>query len=78
MTRTVERCPECGATTWAARVGAGVDPAERYRCECGATFAELEESETENSGQATHGLARNLEQLADEHDGDVPIPGGSA
>lgn len=81
--RKVDRCPECGLTTWARRVGGGFrgedTPDTRYRCECGARFNELAEGETDASGKASVGLARRLEELAEEHDGDVPIrPEGSA
>jgi transposase-like protein len=86
--RAVRRCPnpECRSTNWKARVGNGfntaegpLDPSERYRCcDCDETFRELEESTSDHDGRATHGLAAKLEQLAEEHDGDVPIRGGSA
>jgi len=86
--REVKRCPnpECQSTNWKARVGNGfntaegpLDPSERYRCaDCDETFGELATGTSESTGEATHGLARKLEQLAEEHDGDVPIRGGSA
>lgn len=81
--RTVGRCPECGKTAWSRRVGSiqseTVELDERYRCgPCGATFREPVEDTTDAPAGSTHGLARKLEQLAEEHDGDVPIRGGSA
>lgn len=82
-TRSVKRCPSCGNTGWNPRVGsiAGShgDSNARYRCKkCGWRGDELEESETDAPANITHGLGKRLLELADEHDGDVPIRGGSA
>ena len=78
--RLVKRCPECGSTAWRPRsrkpMGGLSSDATRYRCtdaECGVEFDKLEESETDHGGERTHGLAKKLVDLAEEHDGDVPI-----
>jgi hypothetical protein len=85
MSRTVRRCPnpECRSTAWSRRVGSiqgGHGEGEsRYRCgECGERFDELEESETDRPGNISIGPAAELARLGEEHDGDVPIPGGES
>jgi transposase-like protein len=83
MSRPIKRCPECGSPDCRRRTGSihgsHGDDDSRYRCgSCGWRGDRLEDSTTDRDRDPRAGLPAKLLELAEKHDGDVPIRGGSA